>query len=67
MSVGTNIRRLRIYKGLSQEQLAISLGYKSRDTLSKIERGVNNINFDTMELIAKEFNVSVYELMKESV
>lgn len=41
--IGENIRRLREKCGLSQEELATRMGYKSKSTINKIELGINDI------------------------
>lgn len=41
--VGTRIKIARENIGMSQEELADKMGYKSRDTISKIEIGKNNV------------------------
>lgn len=41
--IGDNIQRFRKLKGLTQEELAKLMGYKSKSTINKIELGVNDI------------------------
>jgi transcriptional regulator with XRE-family HTH domain len=41
--IGENIRRKREELGLSQEELATRMGYKSKSTINKIELGINDI------------------------
>ena len=43
MTLGDNIRRKREEAGLSQDELAQRLGYKSRSTIVKVESGVNDL------------------------
>lgn len=38
MNVGKNIKRLREQLGMSQEELAIKMGYKSRSAITKIQQ-----------------------------
>lgn len=40
---GNNLKRIRTEKGLSQEELAVKLGYKGRSAVNKIETGVNDM------------------------
>lgn len=42
-TLGQRIKRLRIERNMSQEQLAERLGYKSRSSINKIELGINDI------------------------
>lgn len=43
MKIGARIRKRRESLGMSQEELAHKLGYKSRSTINKIEAGINDI------------------------
>jgi transcriptional regulator with XRE-family HTH domain len=42
-TVSENILMLRKQLGLTQEELAIKMGYKSKSTINKIELGINDI------------------------
>jgi transcriptional regulator with XRE-family HTH domain len=42
-TVGDNILRMRKQLGLTQEELATRMGYKSKSTINKIELGINDI------------------------
>lgn len=42
-TVGNNILTLRKQLGLTQEELAKKMGYKSKSTINKIELGINDI------------------------
>lgn len=42
-NIGTNIRNRRIELGMTQEELANRIGYKSKSTINKIELGINDI------------------------
>lgn len=52
-SVGANIRKYREKLGLSQEELAHRLGYKSRSTINKIEMGINDVTQGKIVAFAK--------------
>lgn len=43
MDIGMRIKKKREELGYSQEELANLVGYKSRSTINKIEKGVNDI------------------------
>ena len=58
--LGKKIKRLRAYRGLTQEGLAEELG-KTRSLVSFLER-TGNINKYTLEEIAKILGVTVEEL-----
>ena len=50
--IGKNIRKLREKRGMSQEELALKVGYTSRTTINKIELGINDPPRSKVELIA---------------
>ena len=41
--IGKNIAKRRIELGLTQEELAKKMGYKSKTSINKIEKGINDI------------------------
>lgn len=43
MNIGERIKYRREELGLTQEQLAYRLGYKSKSTINKIEMGINDV------------------------
>lgn len=43
MHIGENIKERRESLGMSQDDLAERMGYKSRSTIAKIEKGVNDV------------------------
>lgn len=53
MTVGERIKKLRLDLGLTQEELAYKIGYKSRATVNKIESGEREI---TQTMIVKFAN-----------
>ena len=63
--INENIKRLRIEKGMSQDELARLVGFKSRSSINKIEMGVNDITQSKLVAIAKALHVSPSELMGE--
>ena len=63
MSIGDRIKFRRIQMGLSQEELASKLGYKSRSTINKIELGVNDITQSKVSAIAKALDTTSAYLM----
>lgn len=62
MYIGENIRYLRAQKNISQEELALALGYKSYTTITKWESGVSEPTLKMANQIADYFNVSVNDL-----
>lgn len=59
--IGLKIKLERVKRELTQEQLAEKADI-SRPTVGSIERGEQSPSFDTMEAIAKAFDMSVQEL-----
>ena len=57
------IRERRTAIGMSQEQLALLLGYKGRSIVSKIETGKVDLTLSKIQQIAKYLGVSVAWLM----
>lgn len=61
-----NLKKLRIQKGLSQEELAIKLNVV-RQTISKWEKGLSVPDSEMLIRIAEELGVSVTTLLGEEV
>ena len=59
---GMNLRKLRLEKGMSQEELAKKLGYKGRSAINKIETGVNDMPRDMVVRCAEVLGVSPLDL-----
>ena len=49
----SNIKRLREEKGLSQDALAKLTGYTDRSSITKIEKGLVDLQQSKIELFAK--------------
>jgi transcriptional regulator with XRE-family HTH domain len=61
---GTNLRKIRLDKGISQEELA-NLAGLHRTYISSVERGERNVTLETIEKLAKAFGVSTSKLMPD--
>lgn len=61
---GENLKKLRIARGLSQDELAKALGYTNRSSINKIEIGRSNIPTDKIARTAEVLGVSPLELFK---
>lgn len=55
---GKNLKRIRTEKGMSQEELALKLGYKGRSAVNKIETGVNDMPRNMVVKCAEVLGVS---------
>lgn len=56
-----NLRKLRLFRKIKQEQLAEQVGISTK-TLSYWENGHNTINFNKLPVVAKALNVPIYRL-----
>ena len=61
--LGTNLRRLRAAKGLSQEAFAFEAGIH-RTYVSDIERGARNPTITVVENLANALGVTASELLR---
>ena len=59
--LGKKVKRMRITRGLTQEQLAESVNVSQR-TLSRIEIGENFVTAETLDKIIKALNTTTEEL-----
>jgi len=59
--VASNVKKMRIKKGLSQADLAQTIGHKSMSTIGKIEAGLENKHYNIEQLykisIALDVNI----------
>ena len=58
-----NIRRLRLAKGWSQEQLAIEAGDLRQALISDLENGRGNQRLGTLKKVAAALGVKVADLL----
>lgn len=58
MGIAENIKKRRLELGLSQQELASILGYKSRSTINKIEAGENAVPEVKIALFAKALDTT---------
>ena len=62
--VGRNIRRLRLQRGLSQEDLAAEIGVH-RTYMGGVERGERNLTLQSLERLAARLGVTPISLLEE--
>lgn len=62
-TVGDNILNRRRELGLTQEELAKRMGYKSKSTINKIEMGINDIPQSKIAKFAEVLNTTPAHLM----
>lgn len=63
MTVGERIKEFRINLGLTQDELAKKIGYKSRATVNKIESGEREITQSMIKKFADALHVSPSVIM----
>jgi len=63
MTVGERIKARREELNMSQDELAKRVGYTSRTTINKIERGFNNLRQTKISEFAKALSCSPSDLM----
>ena len=66
MGVAENIKQRRLELGMSQQELATILGYKTRSTINKIEVGENQVPDNKLAKYAKALDTTV-EYLKTGV
>lgn len=62
--IGSKIRQRREELGLTQEELATRLGYKSKSTINKIELGINDITQSKIIAFAEALDTTPGVLME---
>lgn len=63
MTIGERIKNIRIERGLTQEDLAKRMGYKTRSAICQVERNGDNITSDRIAAFAEALGVSIQTLM----
>lgn len=67
MAFSSNLRRLRREHGMSQDDLAKKLGYKSFTTIQKWESDVSEPTVSVVKRLAEIFNVTMDELINADI
>jgi ribosome-binding protein aMBF1 (putative translation factor) len=62
--LATNLRRMRLSRGLSQEELA-AIARLHRTYVGSIERAERNVSIDNIEKLAVALGVSLADLVRE--
>ena len=63
MNIGEKIRARRIELGWSQQELADKMGYTSKSTITRIEKGHNDVAQRNIAKFAEVLGVSIAYLM----
>ena len=64
--LGERIRDERLHQNITQQELADAVGFTSKTSINKIERGTANISYLTLVKIAEALNVSTSYLSGET-
>lgn len=62
-NIGERIKKRRLELGMSQDELAERMGYKSRSTITKIEKGINDVVQSNIVKFSEALNTSIAYLM----
>lgn len=60
--IGQSVRYLRVKQEMSQEELAFDSGL-SLNSISTLERGINNVKIKTLKQIAEALNVNIEDIL----
>ena len=63
---GENIRKYRLLKGLTQEELALAIGYKTKGAVNKIENNVTKLPQNKIQACADALGVPVAKLFSDA-
>ena len=63
--LGDKIKRIRLMRGLSQDELAKRCGYKARSTINKIETGINDVPRSKIRIIAQALEIDESVLLND--
>lgn len=66
MSIGANIRKRRFELKMTQHELAIAMGYRSRSTIAKIENGENDVTHSKLQKFAVVLDTTIDALLSGS-
>ena len=61
--LGENLRRIRESQGFTQEEIANKVGF-SRDVIIRIEKGSKNVTVEELYQLAKTYNKTIDELVR---
>ncbi|MGM9873888.1 MAG: helix-turn-helix domain-containing protein [Bacilli bacterium] len=65
-TIGEKIKEIRVQNNLTMDELAEELGYTSRSTINKIEKGINDISYEKLLLLLKKYDISMSEFIEDN-
>ena len=63
---GQKIKKIRKDRGLTQQEFADSLGYAHKSTINKIESGQEDMSYQKILILLKEYMLDAKELFDDS-
>ena len=60
--IGPKIKKIRKYKGITQEELAESLGYSGKSVIAHIEKGDADMTYEKMLLLLRTYMIDANAL-----
>lgn len=66
MSIGANIIKRNFELKMTQEELALAMGYKNRATIAKIESGEKDVSYTKLQKFAIILDTTIDSLMNGS-
>ena len=64
--LGDKIKKYRKSIGMTQQELAIKVGYNGKTSISEIEKGKNDVPTEKLSKIAQVLGVSVSDLLEDN-
>ena len=65
-TIGEKIKEIRMQNNLTMDELAKELGYSSRSTINKREKGINDISYEKLLLLLKKYEISMSEFIEDN-
>lgn len=64
MNIGEIIKKRRLELGISQEELSKKMGYNSKTSISKIEKGISDIPLKKIQKLSNFLYIDILKLIK---
>ena len=64
MNIGEIIKKRRLELGISQEELSKKMGYSSKTSISKIEKGISDIPLKKIQKLSNFLYIDILKLVK---
>lgn len=64
MNIGEIIKKRRLELGISQEELSKKMGYSSKTSISKMEKGISDIPLKKIQKLSNFLYIDILKLVK---